>query len=173
MFVMEKKSLSREELIEQLKALANQKVDRPIRMGAMCYSPARHESYTVKCESCGKEIEEFAWRRAYFNLIRKINKIKCLGYDAKVERICSECATKLGVTDENGEQLSEYIHYVFYFRTKEQEDYHLAVSDNGDDYNAVIAFLKNEPTYTDDHDATRFIKDELDLIKYMTGISID
>lgn len=171
---MEKKSLSKEELIEQLKTLANQEVDQPIHMGAMCYSPARSESYTVKCESCGKEIEELGWRRRANFIIRKINIIKCLGYDAKVERICSECATKLGVTYANGEQLSEYdLHYVFYFRTNEQEDYHLAASNSEDDYNAVIAFLKNEPTYTDDHDATHLIKDELDLIKYMTGISID
>lgn len=30
---MEKRSLSKEELIEQLKALANQEVDQPMRMG--------------------------------------------------------------------------------------------------------------------------------------------
>ena len=172
---MEKKSLSKEELIEQLKALANQEVDQPMHMGAMCYSPAMPERHTVKCESCGKEIEEFGWRQANVNLIKKkINEIKRLGYDAKVENICSECAVKLGVTDEDGEPLSEYsLHFIFYFKTKDQEEYHLAASNSEDDYNAVIAFLKNEPTYTDYYDATRLIKDELDLIKYMTGISID
>ena len=172
---MEKKSLSKEELIEQLKALARQEIDMPMHMGAMCYSPAMPTPKTVKCESCGKEIEEFGWRQTNGDLIKKkVNEIKRLGYDAKVEALCSECAAKLGLTDEDGEPLREYcLHHVFYFKTKEQEEYHLAVSNNEDDYNAVIAFLKNEPTYTDYYDATHPIKDELDLIKRMTGISID
>lgn len=133
------------------------------------------ERHIVKCESCGKEIEESCWGQGNVNLIqKKIGVIKHLGYDVKVENVCSECAAKLGVTGEEGELLSENsLHFIFYFKTKEQAEFHLATSNSEDDYNAVIAFLKNEPTYTDYYDATRLVKDKLDLIKYMTGISID
>lgn len=172
---MAKKTLTKEELIEQLKALASQEIDQPMHMGAMCYSPAMPMPKEVECESCGKKLEEFGWRQTSGDKIKKkVNAIKRLGYDAKVEGLCAECAMKLGLTDEDGEPLSDYsLHYVFYFKTKEQEDYHLAVSNDEDEYNAVIAFLKNEPTYTDFYDATHPIKEELDLIKRMTGISID
>ena len=49
----------------------------------------------------------------------------------------------------------------------------MSESSNENEYKAVLAFLKNEPTYTDYYDATHLIKDELDVIKRMTGVSID
>ena len=65
------------------------------------------------------------------------------------------------------------MYYVFYFKTKEQENYHLAISNDEDDYNAVIAFLKNEKSYTDFFDNTHLVREELSLIERMTGISIE
>ena len=159
------KHQTKEELIEQLKALANDETEIPESMGAMCYSPAPPEPVMVKCDSCGKQILEMSWRKIDRNILDK--KIRT------IEKLCSECAGKLGLKDEEGDELYDYqMYYVFYFKTKEQENYHLAVSNDEDDYNAVIAFLKNEKTYTDFFDNTHVIKDELPLIKRMTGISI-
>ena len=169
------KHLTKDELIEQLKALTNDETDITESMGAMCYSPAPPEPVMAKCDSCGKQIQEMSWRKIDRNILdKKIRTIEKLGFDAKIEQLCSECAGKLGLKDEEGDELYDHeMYYVFYFKTKEQENYHLAVSNDEDDYNAVIAFLKNEKTYTDFFDNTHLIKDELPLIERMTGISIE
>jgi hypothetical protein len=65
------------------------------------------------------------------------------------------------------------LYYVFYFKTKEQQEYNIVQCSDEDAYKAVLAFLKNEQSYTDYYDATHLIKDELDVIKKMTGISIE
>ena len=166
---------TKEELIEQLKALANDETDIPERMGAMCYSPAPPEPVMAKCDSCGKQIQEMSWRKIVRHVLeKKVETMTELGFDAKIEHLCADCAGKLGFKDEDGETLFDgEMYYVFYFKTKEQENYHLAISNDEDDYNAVIAFLKNEKTYTDFFDNTHLIKDELPLIERMTGISIE
>lgn len=171
---MDKKSLSKEELIAQLKALSESETHESIHMGAMCYSPAPPQAQKVKCESCGKIFVEHDWMRSRTGIKKKVEEIKKLGYDVKVENVCAACASKLGIKDEDGEALFEgRLYNVFYFKTKDEEHYHVSESSDEDDYKAVLAFLKNEPTYTDYYDATHLIKDELDVIKRMTGISID
>lgn len=171
---MAKKSLSKEVLIAQLKAISESETPESIHMGAMCYSPAPPQAQKVKCESCGKIVEEFDWMRSRTAIKKRVEEIKKLGYDAKVENICATCATQLGIKDEDGDALFEgRLYNVFYFKTKDDEHYHVSESSDEDEYKAVLAFLKNEQTYTDYYDATHLIKDELDVIKRMTGISID
>lgn len=170
-----KKSLSKEELIEQLKRIAQTEVDIPIHLGAMCYEPAVSEAKIVKCEKCGKDIILFDCEGKDVSYLKTIvEKIKKLGYDSKIERLCSECVSKQGLGSLVEEELYEkYPYYVFYFKSNNQQEYHMAISDNENDYNAVLAFLKNEISFTDDYDATCLVKDYLDAIKKMTGISID
>ena len=140
----------------------------------MFYSLYQKKKKKVKCESCGKIVEEYDWMRSRTGIKKKVEEIKKLGYDAKVENVCAACATKLGIKDEDGDALFEgRLYNVFYFKAKDDEHYHLSESSDEDEYKAVLAFLKNEPTYTDYYDATHLIKEELDVIKKMTGISID
>lgn len=171
---MAKESLSKEELIIQLEALSQSETSESIHMGAMCYSPSLPHAQKVKCESCGKIVEEYDWMRSRTGIKNIVEEIKKLGYDAKVENVCAACAAELGIKDEDGDALFEgRLYSVFYFKTKDDEHYHVSESSDEDEYKAVLAFLKNEPTYTDYYDATHLIKDELDVIKRMTGISID
>ena len=164
---------TKEKLIEQLKALANDVTEIPLSMGAMCYSPAPRQPVMVKCESCGNQIQVLSWRRVGDDVLKKkIRTIEKLGFDAKVKQLCSDCIRKLGLIDEDSLYDNE-VYNVFYFKTKEQEYYHLAISNNEYDYDAVIAFLKGEKSYKDFYDATRLLKDEFALIKRMTGISIE
>jgi hypothetical protein len=116
-----------------------------------------------------------SWRKVDRHILnKKIKTIENLGFDAKIEQLCSDCVAKLGLQDENGDAYWDgEMYYVFYFKTKEQENYHIAVANDEDDYDAVIAFLKNEKSYTDFYDNTHLIKEEQDLIERMTGISID
>ena len=172
---MPKKSLSKEELIEQLKALTGMETPKDsIHLGAMCYSPALPRLFLVKCESCGKAVEEYDYVRKLVDINSQVKEIRALGYDVKVEHVCADCANSIGLTDKDGEQFMEgQLYYLFHFKTRDQEQYHIAESSDVDEYKAVLAFLKNEPTYTDFYDATHLVKDELDVIKKMTGISID
>lgn len=94
-----------------------------------------------------------------------------MGYDAKVKLVCSDCANKLGLRDEGGEKLAgDGVHTVFYFKTKEQSEYTISVDNDPDSYIAVYAFLSNNPKYLG---LTHPIKESLDVIKRMTGISIE
>ena len=171
---MAKKSLSKEELIAQLKAISESDTPESVHIGAMCYSPAPPQAQKVKCESCGKIVEEYDWMKSRTRIKKTVEEIKKLGYDAKVENVCAACATKLGIKDEDDDALFEgRLYNIFYFKTKDDEHYHISESSDEDEYKAVLAFLKNEPTYTDYYDATHLIKEELDVIKKMTGISID
>ena len=116
-----------------------------------------------------------SWRKINRHVLeKKVETMAGLGYDVKIEHLCADCAGKLGLKDEDGDTLFDgEMYYVFYFKTKEQETYHLAISNDEDDYNAVIAFLKNEKSYTDFFDNTHLVREELSLIERMTGISIE
>lgn len=166
---------TKQELIEQLKKLAEDTTERPLlKCIAMCYSPMRLPApKKVKCEWCGKEIEEFGLfllepKRAQ-NIVKTISR---LGYDVKLEKVCVECAINHNITSDEEGLCSNRLHWVFSFKTKEEEIYHTAISNTESDYDAVIAFLNNKPLYSDNYDTEHLIREELDLIERMTGISI-
>ena len=91
---MAKKTLSKDELIAQLKALSETETPESVHMGAMCYSPAPPPLRKVKCESCGNIIDEFDYMRSLNGIKKQVKEIQALGYDAKVEHICADCAVK-------------------------------------------------------------------------------
>ena len=89
-----KHSLNREELIEQLKELAAQKLPMYLanHMGAMCYEPSMIDSFSTICQHCHRQLtyQAFHCDEEMFNSI--IKEIKDLGYDASLEVICGSCA---------------------------------------------------------------------------------
>lgn len=165
---------TKQELIEQLKKIAEDTTERPLlKCVAMCYSPMLPAPKKVKCEWCGKELEEFGLfllepKRAQ-NIVKTISR---LGYDVKLEKVCVECAINHNITSDEEGLCSNRLHWVFSFKTKEEEIYHTAISNTESDYDAVIAFLNNKPLYSDNYDTEHLIREELDLIERMTGISI-
>ena len=174
LMLMEKKPLSKEELIKQLKAISETEVPDSIHMGAMCYCPAPAPHCVVKCESCCKQIELFEFETESARITKIVNEIKELGYDVKIKCVCSECAAKLGITQEDGKPLDDdSIYHVFYFKANGQDQYHVAESSYQEEYKVVLAFLKNELSYRDSYDWEHFVKEDLDVIKKMTGISIE
>ena len=170
---MEKKPLSKEELIKQLKAISETEVPVIFHEGAMCYSIVFPPRRVMKCESCGKQIELFGYDTENSRITKIVNEISELGYDVKTNRVCSECAEKIGITKEDRRPLNDRAYHVFYFKAKGQDQYHVSESSYQEDYKAVLAFLKNELSYRDSHDWEYFVKDKLDVIKIMTGISIE
>ncbi|MCR4770014.1 MAG: hypothetical protein K5874_07400 [Bacteroidaceae bacterium] len=168
------KSLSKEELIKQLKTLKEKEPEIPMHMGACCYSPAFPNPIEVKCENCGKEMEIMGWRSDDGSALREyVDQIKALGYDCKLECLCADCANKEGVKEKKGKKLTEdRPYFVFYFKSNDQEKYNKAISNNENDYKAVLAFLKNESYFVDTYNAAHSIKENLDIIHRMLGISV-
>lgn len=98
---MENDKLSEEELKAKLQKLSESETDENegpnrIREIAMCYIPAPVE---VKCDSCGKGMEEYFFNSRYIK--DYVESIKALGYDAKVEFVCGTCAAKMGFKTES------------------------------------------------------------------------
>lgn len=196
---MEKKPLSKEELIEQLRAIANKEVIIP-DYGMKALVNFRDDIIARSCDYCGNEHKIWNFAGNYTHIIEIVESIKSLGYDADLEFVCTNCAIKLGLVDKFSiysdycnssygklhkvssidEYLSKYntLRLLFKFKARGQEKWYLAISNDDDDYKAVIAFLKNEPTYeTYSFSKHEFcliaVKDKLDIIKRMTGISIE
>lgn len=172
---MEKKPLSKEELIAQLKELSEREIpqDQGLSIVAMCYStvPMRLK---IKCDSCGREIMEMVFLMDPEKIKDVVEQIKDLGYDAKVEFLCPDCAAKAGIKINDCKwKYSDQIYGVFYFKAKGQKEYHVAASKEINNYKAVLAFMKNEPSYTNYFDEICQIKDNLNIINHLTGISVE
>ena len=82
-----KHSLNREELIEQLKELAAQKLPTYLanHMGAMCYEPSMIDSFSATCQHCHRPLVYQAFRNDEEKLNSIISEIKDLGYDVTFE----------------------------------------------------------------------------------------
>ena len=184
------KHLTRKELIERLRTIANDEIEITERMGAMCYSPKmpfQNFKLNEKCEYCGNEA--MVWDLPdKWEIRKKVQVIKELGYDAKLEILCSGCLAKLktrgkpfGLFQRLFCRLLFYIsshrinyqNYVFLFKTKEQKNYNITVAKDIEAFDAVIAFLKNEKIFIGKYGEKRLVKEKLHIIKMMTGISIN
>jgi len=190
---MKFKNLTREELVEQLKALAADEEGLtvyPMSMGAMCYDPMPPKYKKTRCERCKKSYQISSWDESdYKSIVKVVEKIQACGVDARVERICHDCIKDLGIdyaaarvldNDEEQEreelllnEPGEGLEYVFNFKTKEQANYHVAIAPYSTHYQVVLAFLENQPFYEDSYDRTHFVRDEIHIIEQMTGITIN
>lgn len=172
---------TKEELIEQLKSLVNTEKDpQEYHTGVTCYCMGPLVEEEKACESCGNKKVNIGWGFEEDEIRKSVQTIRELGFDAKVERLCAHCAAKLGLTKKDlgrkdlkdGPLDNGGLYYVFYFKTKEQKEYNITISNDTDEYEIVVAFLENEDEYNNLH-MVYPIKGKLDLIKRMTGISID
>ena len=160
----------REELIQRLKAMAEEEVlprkQRP--MGAMCYSPAApNKTYTFTCPRCGRIIKELDYksRSNLLKIASMVNEMKQLGYDVKIERVCSICSGSSGKHPLEVDTL-------FYFRFKGMEAYHVVVANNLQAYKIALAFLRSENAYYGDRDELEYVSEHRDVIEEMLGIKI-
>ena len=74
-----KHSLNREELIEQLKELAAQKLPMYLanHMGAMCYEPSMIDSFSTICQHCHRQLTYQAFHCDEEMFIGTIRWIRC------------------------------------------------------------------------------------------------
>lgn len=181
------KPLSKEELIERLKAIAADETPRVDNPGAMCYSPIAPQTKHAKCSACGCDIQYYDYNDIEDKPIKKLVKeIAHLGYDAKVSTICKTCAEKLKKElypnmkseDEDGFNWKtdfriDEINFVFYFRTSKETEYHRTIANSAYKYMALLTLLENERMYSGYYDESHYIADEIDTLEYMTGIKFN
>ena len=174
-----KNKQTKKELIGKLKNLSDKAGKPKARKTAMCYSPAPPKPTTAYCGVCKKLIidhmssDEAIKGECIQRSVRSI--IYSLGYDAKVTVMCAECASKLGIKDVNGDDITDQNkpYHVFYFKPKGQEDYHVSISGSWFDYNAVTLYLKNRESPLEDSVYDWHIKGKEEIISRMTGYDVE
>ena len=155
----------REELVQRLKAMAEEEVLPPGQrpMGAMCYCP-HYKTHTFTCPRCGRKALDDS--SADFHAITSmIEEMKQLGYDVKTERVCSVCSGRSGRHPLDVDTL-------FYFRYKGMEAYHVAVANRSWIYKVVLSFLRSENAYYGDRDNLKYVSEQRDVIEEMLGIKL-
>ncbi len=159
-------ALTKDELIARLKEISTRGVLIAPLEGAMCYSPSFSETKKVKCQICGHYVLKYNFfcdeRKTITKIVKHINQ---LGYDAKTEFRCEKCMQKVfnNKTDSG---------IIFYFKAKGDKSYHKTVSDDSCDYMAVGALLEDEEIFLGSRDEVLLLKDNVKIIKRMTGIKI-
>lgn len=183
---MPNKPLSRNELVERLKAIANEDVPKMGRLIALCYEMS--SPFTTKravCDVCRSEILYSEWDTAS-EVVKVVRKIRNLGYDAKVEVICKKCAEEIkmelnplakSIDDKEWDMFKDFwirdLNFLFYFRLSEQEDYHRVIVSMYSDFGALLALLENKPLFTDSRNKVYYLADEIDVIEFMTGLKLN
>lgn len=92
-----------------------------------------------------------------------VNEMKQLGYDVKIERVCSICSGSSGKHPLEVDTL-------FYFRFKRMEAYHVTVANPSWVYKVVLSFLRSENAYYGDRNDLEYVSEHRDVIAEMLGI---
>ena len=182
---MEKKPLTKEELIERLKAIAADDTPKQRHLGAMCYSMVEPPEKHHKCEMCGKDITYHDWDRLE-SIVGLVQEMAKLGYDVKVKTVCESCAEELKKElypnikseDDEGYDWEKDIwifdlNLIFYFRTSSEEEYHRAIANSENQYKSVLCLFQNKAEYQGGFGRNYFIDEELDTLEFMTGIHFE
>ncbi len=160
-YEQEEKSVSnveREELIQRLKTMAEEEVVQPDQeLMITCYYPIS-ETHKFTCPRCGRIALDHNVRGNLHAIISMVEEMRQLGYDAKIERVCSICSGNSGMHPLDVDTL-------FYFRFKGMETYHVAVANHSRAYKVVLDFLCSKNPYYD----SEYYKD---IIEDMLGIKI-
>lgn len=175
---MNTETLSKSELKIRLKNIKNDKMEYIKYKGPDCIFPT-FEIYNIgKCEWCGKSLTSLFSHHYYQALRNKVKIIIDLGYDAKVELVCGNCLSGVNLTTNFWQKLfakkkniSENAEYfIFSIKLKEEDKYYLTTSNDINDYNAVISFLQNKPTWFGINGESYVLRDEIGRVKRMLGL---
>lgn len=90
-------------------------------------------------------------------------------YKNRIKDDISEEEIKMRLRSQKG----TYPHICFYFRTNSNEKYHMIQENNEYCYEALLNFLKNKRSYEGGFGRTHLLRNEIDTIERMTGISFN
>ena len=172
------KNISKKELKIRLKNIKNDKTEYIKYKEPDSIFPT-YEIYNIgRCEWCGKSLTSIFSHHYYQALRNKVKIITDLGYDAKVELVCGNCLSGINLSTNLWEKLfakkkniSENAEYfIFSIRLKGENKYYSTLSNDINDYNAVLSFLKNSPSWFGINGESYILRDELGRVKRMLGL---
>ena len=173
---------SKEELTALLKELkAEEEAERMGGMSAMCYSIVVPPDEFPECELCGKEIRDekllySEWEKLRSCIRKTVSEIASLGYDAKVQLCCRDCAEKL-VNEQNpaadAKAGIDDANFLFSFRINESSEYYRRIVNDQTMYEKLHALLAKEDFHIEDYRSYGYTPSEKIVFKYMTGINPD
>lgn len=175
---MNTETLSKSELKIRLKNIKNDKTEYVKYKEPECKFPT-YEIYNIgKCERCGKSLTSLFSHHYYQALRNKVKIITDLGYDAKIELVCGNCLSGINLSTNLWEKLfakkkniSENAEYfILSIRLKGEDKYYKTMSQDINDYNAVLSFLQNKHTWFGINGESYILRDELERVKRMLGL---
>ena len=175
--------LSKEELVERLKALAADETPKMRNMGAMCYSIAQPPAKQTLCDFCHCIIHY--WGRE--DIIKAmVGDMKMLGYDVKVRIVCPHCAQKTEAEllakresqdEDNYKRIKDMwpnnIYHIFYIKVSPDIEYHRVIENDPDKYRTLLALLENRPMFSGNFGKLHYVDEEIEILEHMTGIKFD
>ena len=172
--------LNKKKLRLRLKHIKNEKVEY-VKEPETHYFPIYETTVVGNCDRCGKSLQSYRSEiNCYYYRALK-NKVKIMaeiGYDVKFEMLCSDCISD--VLDKRGffqkifgkkkSKVVNIINCLFSIKLLGEKKYHKVVSNDINDYNAVLALLKNKPTWFGVRGEIYLLREETDRVKWMLGI---
>lgn len=151
---------SKEALIERLKEMAEkEKILSPRPTSAECYCLSYRRREKVEdftCPVCESVIAVYEEEKENFSQIEKlVGQMKELGCDVKTKNICNACYGQ-------GKHPNRVV-TLFYIRLEEMPSYHVSASNNVEDYENILSFLRKDENY--------FSQYNVEVIHKMLGIT--
>jgi len=159
--------LTREELNERLRELAEKQNELEFVESAMCYAPYEGEiKYTpLPCSTCSAKAQMTDWQIESLERIQAIvNEMISEGFDVKLDVTisCKKCA----------DEYSARFLTSFGIRFTDDTDYHMVETSYAEDYEILLAFLRGEEFYADTVGLSFPLHQRQGVIKKMTGLTV-
>ena len=159
--------LTREELNERLRELAEKQNELEFVESAMCYAPYEGEiAYTpLPCSTCSAKAQMTDWQIESLERIQAIvNEMISEGFDVKLDVTisCKKCA----------DEYSARFLTSFGIRFTDDTDYHMVETSYAEDYEILLAFLRGEEFYADTVGLSFPLHQRQGVIKKMTGLTV-
>ena len=119
---------------------------------------------------------DWSWEQHKNYIFGTVSKISNLGYDAKVQLCCRDCAEKL-VNEQNpvagAKSGIDEANFLFSFRANGDGEYYRRIVNDRAMYEKLHALLAKEDFHNEDYRSYGYTPNEKIVFKYMTGINPD
>ena len=172
--------LNKKELSLRLKHIKNEKIEYVKEPKPHCLFI--YETTVVgNCERCGESLQSYRSDIDcyYYRALKSKVKIMAeMGYDVKFELFCYDCISDVldkrdffqRIFGKKKIKVVDIINCLFSIKLLGEKKYHKVMSNDINDYNAVLALLKNKPTWFGVQGEIYLLREETDRVKWMLGI---
>lgn len=174
--------LNKQGVINRFKTIKSDKSEYKKYDSPRCVFPIFTTTIIGNCKRCNKYLESYKSDidKHYFQAIKnKVRIMAEIGYDVTLELFCSNCIDNEINTIGFWKRFYKWkkverhdnINCLFSIRFVGENKYHKVVSNDINDYNAVLSFLKNKPIWFGVNGESYILKEELNRVRRMLGIA--